>query len=398
MAHTEGLGSIDALESAADRRDDGTTVRQGDVLFVRGWALNPAHVPARRVFVAIDDGDPVEGVVGLPRPDVVAALGSDGSLGAGFAAAIPIGSIPIGRHVVRASFAVDDRLFRVPTEAFVEVAPASDPLAGLLPRTDGWAIHLDGIFVGNDRVAAGLGDGTALAFGMPATLRGWAVDVNARQSVGGILADDGSGLRPGVVGFDRPDVTDDLGLQGVERCGFAVPLLAPSAGEEAVRLVVLSADRGAYFETEVRVRRAVADRTTGLPRLDAAVRITIDDVVAGTTPYPREYSDADVSLRDDELLWVRGWAIDDVRGAPPAAVTLCLDDRLEFFAQAGLERPDVAVSLENPVLSPCGFAACVPLAGLLPGEHHLAVRVIASDRSGYFEKDRPLRLLISGRT
>ena len=316
MAHTEGLGSIDALESAADRRDDGTTVRQGDVLFVRGWALNPAHVPARRVFVAIDDGDPVEGVVGLPRPDVVAALGSDGSLGAGFAAAIPIGSIPIGRHVVRASFAVDDRLFRVPTEAFVEVAPASDPLAGLLPRTDGWAIHLDGIFVGNDRVAAGLGDGTALAFGMPATLRGWAVDVNARQSVGGILADDGSGLRPGVVGFDRPDVTDDLGLQGVERCGFAVPLLAPSAGEEAVRLVVLSADRGAYFETEVRVRRAVADRTTGLPRLDAAVRITIDDVVAGTTPYPREYSDADVSLRDDELLWVRGWAIDDVRGAP----------------------------------------------------------------------------------
>ena len=118
MAQTEGLGSIDAIESVADRHDD-ATVRQGDVLFVRGWALNPERVPADRVFVAIDDGDPIEGVVGLPRPDVVAALGSDGALGAGFAAALPIGSIPLGRHVVRASFAVDDRVFRVPAEAFV---------------------------------------------------------------------------------------------------------------------------------------------------------------------------------------------------------------------------------------------------------------------------------------
>jgi hypothetical protein len=393
----EGLGSIDAVESAADRRDAGTTVRQGDVLFVRGWALNPEHVAAARVFVAIDDGDPVEGVVGLPRPDIVAALGSNGSLGAGFAAAIPIGSIPIGRHVVRAFFAVDDRLFRIPTEAFIAVDPASDPLAGLVPRADGWAIHLDGIFVGSDRLAGGLGSGAALAFGVPATLRGWAVDVDARQPVGGILADDGNGLRPGVVGFDRPDVTEDLGLPGVERCGFAVPLLTPSAGEGAVRLVMLSADRAAYVETEIRVRRAVAQRTTDLPRLDAAVRIAIDDVVAGTTPYPWASPDADVSLRGDELLWIRGWAIDDARGSPPAAVTLCVDDRLDFFAQAGLERPDVAAALGNPALSPCGFVACIPLAGLPPGDHQVAVRVIATDRSGYFEGGRLLRLSIPAR-
>jgi len=396
VALTEGLGSIDGIESVVDRHDDGATVRQGDVLFVRGWALNPERVPADRVFVAIDDGDPVEGVVGLPRPDVVAALGSDGALGAGFAAALPIGSIPLGRHVVRASFAVDDRVFRVPAEAFVEVAVANDPLAGLVPRADGWAIHLDGVFVGTDRVAAAFGEAPALTFGMPATLRGWAVDVDARQPVGGILADDGNGLRPGVVGFERLDVVDDLGLTGVERCGFAVPMLPPSAGEEAVRLVLLSADRDAYVETEVRVRRAVADTTTGLPRLDAAVRVTIDDVLAGTTPYPWESRDADASLRGDELLWVRGWAIDQVRGAPAAAVTLCVDERLEFTAQAGLERPDVAAALGDPALSPCGFAANVPLAGLQLGDHHLAVRVIAADRSGYFENDRPLRLQIRG--
>jgi hypothetical protein len=390
------LGSIDAVESVVDRHDDGAPVRQGDVLFVRGWALNSEHLPARRVFVAIDDGDPVEGIVGLPRPDVAAALGSDGVLGAGFAAAIPIGSIPIGRHVVRASFAVDDRVFRLPTEAFVEVAAASDPLAGPVPRADGWAIHLDGIFVGDDRVAVGLGEAAALVFGMPAILRGWAVDVDARQPVGGILADDGNGLRPGVVGFERPDVSDDLGLPGVERCGFAVPMLTPLDGEEAVRLVLLSADRAAYCETEVRVGRAVVHRTSGLPRLGAAVRITIDGVLAGTTPYPWESRDADASLRGDELLWVRGWAIDDVQGAPPAAVTLCVDERLEYFAQAGLERPDVAAALANPALSPCGFVACVPLAGLQLGDHHVAVRVIAADRSGYFENDRPVRLRIRG--
>jgi hypothetical protein len=382
----EGLGHLDVLESARGLRSEATVVRQREVLFLQGWALNAERQPVDRIFVGIDDTDPVKGVTGLDRPDVAQAVGSASAAKGGFAAAIPIGSIAPGLHSVWASFTAGDEMFRVPGELRIEVLPALDPVADLAPRAEGWAVSIDGVYVGDDRLAGAVGDGMALAAASPAMLRGWAVDTQAKKPVGDIVAYDANGPRLGVVGFDRPDVIDDLGLPGVQECGFGVPVLAPLDGEESVRLVVLSADRRSFFEAgAIRIRRVAAERTSDLPRLDGLARATVDDVLGDGPPRRVSAGDECLVFRRDELLDVRGWAIDDVRHALPAAVTVLVGDRYEFTAQTRLERPDVAAALRDPALAASGFFARIPLAGIPPGEHRIAVRVVAADRSGFFE-------------
>jgi hypothetical protein len=382
----EGLGNLDVLESARGLGSEATIVRQREVLFLHGWAVNAQYHPVDRVFVGIDDADPVEGVTGLDRPDVAQAVGSAGAAKAGFAAAIPIGSVAPGMHSIWASFATGDEVFRVPGELRIEVLPTLDPVADLAPRAEGWAVSIDGVYVGDDRLAGAVGDGLALAAAAPAILRGWAVDTQAKKPVGDIIAYDANGPRFGIVGFDRPDVIDDLALPGVLACGFGVPVLAPWAGEETVRLVVLSADRRSFLEAgTVRIRRVARERTSDLPRLDEPARVTVDEVSGDGAPRRVSTGEGCLAFRREELLDVRGWAIDDVSHALPAAVTVRVGDRHEFTAQTRLERPDVAAALCDPALAASGFFARIPLAGIPPGEYRIAVRVVAADRSGFFE-------------
>jgi hypothetical protein len=286
-------------------------------------------------------------------------------------------------------------MYRVPGELSIEVLPSLDPVAELVLRADGWAVSIDGVYVGDDRLAGAVGDGMALAPGAPAMLCGWAVDTRAGRPVSDIVAYDANGPRLGIMGFDRPDVIDDLGLPGVRECGFRIPVLAPLDGEEALRLVVLSSDRRSFFEAgTVPIQRLAAGRTADLTRLDGPARVTVDDVVGNGPPRRAALGDEFLIFRREELLDVRGWAIDDVRHALPSAVTVLVGDRFEFTAQTRLERPDVAFALRDPALAASGFLARIPLAGIPPGDHRIAVRVVAADRSGFCEDSGSLMLRI----
>jgi hypothetical protein len=382
---------VDAVERAGGAAVVGAVPR-GKVLYVRGWALDAQGRPGSRILVTLGDADPVEGVTGLARPDVVVSLGLDPQLRPGFAAAFATGTLPAGTHRIQVALEADGRRFRVPSDVSIELG-AGDPLDALPVRPEGWAIHLDGVYVGVDRVAGGV-DGITLVPDLPAVLRGWAVDVAAQRPLAAVIADDGSGPRAGVVGFSRPDVIDDLGLPGVERCGFAIPLLAPSDAEAVVRIVLASADRGARVDVSLRVCRAPAEGTRGLSLLDGSAVVTIDDVVVGVAPDLGTAVEPGATLHRDELLWVRGWALDAARRAPAAGVMLVVDDEREFVAQAGLERRDVAVANGDAGLVPCGYAGVVPLALFAPGEHRVALRVVAPGASGYWEEAEALRFRI----
>jgi hypothetical protein len=379
-----GFGALDGLGFAADDAAGSAPIHADDVFFVRGWAVDPAYRPGTHVFVGIDDGDPVDATTGLSRPDVAQALGTPQALTAGFVAALAVGSVAPGKHTVWASFRSGTEHFRVPGELAIDVLPAHDPLAGLLTRTEGWAIRFDGVYVGEDRLATSLDESIVLAPGSRATLRGWAVDVMARKPAAEIFVKDETGMRRAAIGFDRPDVGDNLGMPDVRACGFNVPLLAPIAAEDAVHIVTLSADRRSYYEAGVfRIGRGVAESTASRARLETPANAVIDDIWRNDVLC--DMSDGELAFAREDLLSIRGWAIDGVHAALPAGVTIVVDDHYEVVAQARLERPDVAAELGNSNVRACGFVAQVPLGDLPTGEHRLAARVIAADGSGFYE-------------
>jgi len=71
-----------------------------------------------------------------------------------------------------------------------------------------------------------------------------------------------------------------------------------------------------------------------------------------------------------DVLVVRGWAHQP--GAAPV-FTVVVDDTSEHPITAGLSRPDVAASLDDPNALESGFSATVPTVDLADGEHALAI-------------------------
>jgi hypothetical protein len=71
-----------------------------------------------------------------------------------------------------------------------------------------------------------------------------------------------------------------------------------------------------------------------------------------------------------DVLVVRGWAHQP--GAAPV-FSIVLDEASEHPITAGLSRPDVAASLDDPKAADSGFSASVPTVDLADGEHAIAI-------------------------
>jgi hypothetical protein len=71
-----------------------------------------------------------------------------------------------------------------------------------------------------------------------------------------------------------------------------------------------------------------------------------------------------------DVLVVRGWAHQP--GATPV-FSVVVDETAEHPLEAGINRPDVAASLNDPQAADSGFSATVPTFGLADGEHAIAI-------------------------
>lgn len=80
---------------------------------------------------------------------------------------------------------------------------------------------------------------------------------------------------------------------------------------------------------------------------------------------------------------IAGFAVDQVATEPASGVVVMIDAQ-PFVAMYGGERPDIAKALNNPNYVKSQFYAKIPTAGLSNGLHDITIRVIASDRSGYY--------------
>jgi hypothetical protein len=90
-----------------------------------------------------------------------------------------------------------------------------------------------------------------------------------------------------------------------------------------------------------------------------------------------------VEITGDKIR-IAGNYVDAVHGDAAAGVIAMIGDK-PFVAGYGGERPDIASALNNPKYLKSQFYVEIPASSVGKGLHDVKMRVIASDRSGYYE-------------
>jgi hypothetical protein len=83
-------------------------------------------------------------------------------------------------------------------------------------------------------------------------------------------------------------------------------------------------------------------------------------------------------------LILRGFAVDRESKNAAGGVDIAIDG-MPFMAQYGIARPDVADYFKTPAYAKAGFLFTMPARMFGNGRHQLAVRVIASDKSTFYQ-------------
>ena len=88
---------------------------------------------------------------------------------------------------------------------------------------------------------------------------------------------------------------------------------------------------------------------------------------------------------------IAGNYVDAINGDAAAGVLVLIYDKV-YEAVYGGERADIAKALNNPKYLKSQFYASIPTAKIGVGQHDVRIRVIASDRSGYYDSDWAAKL------
>ncbi len=373
-------GSIDACD-APDGADPGSrTVRRGETVVVDGWCADPGTLlPASAVAVTCGDRV-VAAAGGVPRHDVVAALGVPPERADyGFVGLVDTTGMPLGTHLLRIALRTADGSWRVVRHAAtIEIVPsgAGGSIAGI-PASP--SVVIDPV----TRALDGTPIGGTVSENEVVVVAGWALDARQRPGRSVAIAVDGTIVGEAAYGVPRPDVRAHFGLEPRdELCGFRFRLQARRLGRGKRSVQPVFRDGGGTEWTaehpqilDVAPTDAVADSlfATAAPaaRFDEARAVRRDGTIAAAAD--------PLQVRPGEIIVVRGWAVDAERRADPSRVFVVLDGSVPVEAPAGLPRPDVYEQLGYGSRS--GFEVAVPLDGIAPGSHTLEAFVGTADGS-----------------
>lgn len=349
--------------------------RGADVSF-RGWLLNGAgDRQPDGLEIRVGPGRIIVPTLGFARPDVASVLATNvinsGFYGVGSVAA-PCGVQPV---LVWARFG-DERL---PLEGggTVEVADVIDPLAGLTPRDGGWAGAADG-FMSGDRQVDSVDDGgtTIVRFDRPTSLRGWCLDLNAGRPAVAVVARMGGSYLKVIDGIDRPDAAKHHGVPHAAACGFHVPAVPPLAGIGEIELFLIFEDGSYAALPVVRFRQPEPISSHALPT-DASIEGVLDELRVGEREVEKG---GNLELRGDDVLLIRGWAVDTVGPRLAGAVEIEISGTCVAQARRGQRRLDIANHLGNSAVSDCEFIAEVLVRGLEPRTHTMEIWALSARR------------------
>lgn len=101
-----------------------------------------------------------------------------------------------------------------------------------------------------------------------------------------------------------------------------------------------------------------------------------------------------INAQQTPTITIRGWAVDQRATREAGGVIINVDGKTDVVADYGLNRPDVASNLKNSAYANAGFRATIDAATLDKGRHTLTMRVVTSDRKGYYEQKQKYELNI----
>jgi hypothetical protein len=366
-ATTPPFGHID---SAVDNVTLSTTVGQSDSVVIRGWVADKIDgAPLSGVRVYIDGKLAGTPFLGLARPDVAAAKGA-AYLDSGYQLTYSVAALALGSHAVTV-IAIDSG-GRSTTfgPLAITVAATAGPAAPTPPLG-----HLDSA-VDSVTGSSTVGQSDSVV------VKGWAADLADGAPLSNVkVYVDGNLAGTPTLGVARPDVAAAYSNAAYLDSGYTLTysVAALSLGSHAVTVIAIdSGGRSTTFgplDFSIAATAGPAPPTPPFGSLDSAR----DSLTKSTT------------VAQSDSIVVRGWAADQVDGAPLSNVNVYIDGILAGKPTLGIARPDVATAKGAAYLD-SGFQLSYSAAGLALGSH--AVTVVAIDSGNRSTTFGPLDITV----
>ena len=91
------------------------------------------------------------------------------------------------------------------------------------------------------------------------------------------------------------------------------------------------------------------------------------------------------NVREGDHITVAGWAIDEANHSVGSAVMASVDGGPDFPGVYGFPRQDVVNTYNRDQYRNSGFRVSLAMNGVAAGPHHVTIKLISGDRSGYYE-------------
>lgn len=349
-----GIGSLDEIRAFPNLggATQAGSVRQGDPLLVRGWAVQPpSHTPFHRVILELG-GHFFEGAVNIPRRDVAVALDNLAALNCGFIFTVATDELSRGLHrgAIVGLTAEGERFSISPVTFIVRASP---PPVNIVGGRESSHVRIDDVRADSQSLF----------------ICGWALDDRTNAPASRVIVSVGDTGFTADYGIPRPDVGSALGLgDDSTACGFYLTIPIGSYDEGAAISAHGISEDGIVQSSAPYKQDATSPLPLESPHL---VMGAVDRVeVLDGTGAIRDIWRANRAVVGDEIL-IHGWAV-GVDGADAEIIAL-LDGVRRIPVPARLVRPDLAGTF--PRAHRAGFVASIRLADIEPGIHEIELFV-----------------------
>jgi hypothetical protein len=230
-------------------------IPKGSNLFMRGWALLPEPPrTARTVVGAVGSRFVFETLYGKPRPDIASYYGGSLLASCGFSTVQKLSALGVGSHELLVAAIDNDGGYAEVARLPFEIVPSRELIAGK-NRLQNGRIHVSIDTVSTLRNPSAFDGKTIRATaGDVVYIRGWAIDLEAREGLSGVMGvfDDDEYVL-GVHGLPREDAAASLSIPRARRCGFTIrmPTQNVKLGSHAVDVAIVSTDGTSYVTHRV---------------------------------------------------------------------------------------------------------------------------------------------------
>ncbi len=101
-----------------------------------------------------------------------------------------------------------------------------------------------------------------------------------------------------------------------------------------------------------------------------------------------------IVVGSERFISIAGWAVDDQGQDAGSGVWADIDGK--SYPAVRSQRPEIAVTFNQPAYRNAGFTVSIPVSSLSPGRHELSLKLLAKNKSYYYQTE-PTVLQIQSR-